>query len=342
MDKISEYLIDSADLALTDYEKNSEMLEYPEIQADKQLYLKILSEYNEKKPIYIAKNALIETEKELDACKKEMAEADLSIKAYFTEEIEDLNKKANLLKDELRSLLSLNGFTSNGAIIELRSGNGTESCRVIDMLSESIISYAHRRGIEFKVKKRVENEKSKFPRLIVLESDSADAFAKTVNICGQHKIIYASAVTGTATTDVITVTVYEKLNYTTVNEEKDIKIEVFHSGGAGGQNINKVETAIRAIHLPTGISVVCQDERSQLKNKKRAVENLKIRIREKDEREMSALAEKTRNAQSEQNRKKIVFDLIKNIVIDKRDEKTEKRFGIPLTEAEADILIGKL
>ena len=135
---------------------------------------------------------------------------------------------------------------------------------------------------------------------------------------------------------------YEKLNYTTVNEEKDVKIEVFHSGGAGGQNINKVETAIRAIHLPTGISVVCQDERSQLKNKKRAVENLKIRIREKDEREMSALAEKTRNAQSEQNRKKIVFDLIKNIVIDKRDEKTEKRFGIPLTEAEADILIGKL
>lgn len=341
MDKISKYLINSADTALTDYDRYSEMLEYPEIQADKQLYLKILSEYNEKRPIYVARNALIETEKELDACKKEIM-TDSSMKEYFTEEIDSLNSKATLLQEELRALLSLKDFPSYGAVIELRSGNGTESCRVVDMLSSSIISYARRHGIDFKIKKRIDNEKSKFPRLVVLESDCADAFAKTVNICGQHKIIYASAVSGTSATDSITVTVYEKLNYTVVNEEKDIKIEVFHSGGAGGQNINKVETAIRAIHLPSGISVVCQDERSQLKNKKRAVENLKLRIREKDEKEMSALAEKTRTIQCEQNRKKIVFDLISNTIIDKRDGKTEKKFDIPLNEAESDILIGKL
>ena len=70
-------------------------------------------------------------------------------------------------------------------------------------------------------------------------------------------------------------------------DEKDVAIDYFHSDGAGGQNVNKVETGIRATHMPTGIVVTCRDERSQLMNKRRALEKLEIQVKEYYEKEIS-------------------------------------------------------
>ena len=98
----------------------------------------------------------------------------------------------------------------------------------------------------------------------------------------------------------------------------DIKIDVFHSHGAGGQNINKVETAVRATHIPTGTVAVCQDERSQLKNRNRAVETLKRRVDG-----LLTFAEKQRaeeeiKAQFSYNSTPIVFYAEDNTFADKR------------------------
>lgn len=68
-------------------------------------------------------------------------------------------------------------------------------------------------------------------------------------------------------------------------DDKDLRIDYFHSSGAGGQNINKVETAVRVTHLPSGMSVVCQDERSQLKNKRRALQNMRDKLVQKQAKE---------------------------------------------------------
>ena len=69
--------------------------------------------------------------------------------------------------------------------------------------------------------------------------------------------------------------------------QNDIQIDYFHSDGAGGQNVNKVETGIRASHMPTGITVTCRDERSQLMNKKRALERLQEQVRDYQEKEIN-------------------------------------------------------
>ncbi|MCI8989132.1 MAG: hypothetical protein HFK05_05190, partial [Clostridia bacterium] len=98
----------------------------------------------------------------------------------------------------------------------------------------------------------------------------------------------------------------------------DIKIDVFHSHGAGGQNINKVETAVRATHIPTGTVAVCQDERSQLKNRNRAVETLKRRVDGLLTSAEKQRAEEEIKAQFSYNSTPIVFYAEDNTFADKR------------------------
>ena len=114
--------------------------------------------------------------------------------------------------------------------------------------------------------------------------------------------------------------------------EKDLKTDVFHSGGAGGQNVNKVETAVRITHLPTGVSVVCQDERSQLKNKKRALETLEKRLKDLNEKNEKNRIEADIYAQYRRKNTSLSFDAARCTMTDTRLEFFD---GIPFPPTEA-------
>ena len=115
--------------------------------------------------------------------------------------------------------------------------------------------------------------------------------------------------------------------------EKDLKIDVFHSQGAGGQNVNKVETAVRVTHLPSGLVVVCQDERSQLKNKKRAVENIQKRLKEINEQSEKKRIEADIFAQYSKKNTSISFDAESNTMTDTR-LKAFLKIPFPLTDVQ--------
>ncbi len=168
--------------------------------------------------------------------------------------------------------------------------------------------------------------KSGFVEEISFVAEGADVITRLTPLTGAHKVYKQTgseelcfAVTPSASVEKIA--------------EKDLKIDVFHSQGAGGQNVNKVETAVRVTHLPSGLVVVCQDERSQLKNKKRAVENIQNRLKEINEQSEKKRIEADIFAQYSKKNTPISFDAESNTMTDTR-LKAFLKIPFPLTDVQ--------
>ena len=258
-------IIQACEMALADFPKTQELLEYPEVQADKAYYLSVLNRFNALQRLDEQLSELKRCLDEQEKLTKAMSTLSEEEKVLALEEIALLRKNSLTLADTLAEAISCPGVCESAFCRILNNGATQIAQQLLELIKQDLISHgATVTDVKLTTKKNEITE-------ISFVAEGHGVLTRLSALCGVHKVINTSCEIALAVTLApSTVTV----------EEKDVKIDLFHSGGAGGQNINKVETAVRATHLPTGMVVVCQDERSQLMNKRRALENLSKRLTE--------------------------------------------------------------
>jgi peptide chain release factor 1 len=159
--------------------------------------------------------------------------------------------------------------------------------------------YAENKHWPVEVLSASESEKGGFKE-IVFEVHGRGAYSRFKYESGGHRVqrVPATEAQGRIHTSTATVAVLPEAEDIEVDiDDKDIKTEIYHSGGAGGQNVNKVATAVRLTHIPTGIVVQCQDERSQMKNRVKAMSVLRARLLARKEQEQASEISDSRRSQ---------------------------------------------
>ena len=227
-------------------------------------------------------------------------EGDLSLVDEITSSIDELEKSLASLR--LQTLLT-GEYDANNAILTFHAGaGGTEAMDWVQMLVRMYTRWGERHGFNVKVLDFLDGDEAGLKSATVLiEGENAYGYLKSES--GVHRLVRVSPfdASGRRHTSFASIEVMPEISDDVDIEikDEDIKMDVFRSSGAGGQHINKTSSAVRLTHIPTGIVVACQNERSQFQNKDQALKMLKSKLLEIKEKEHLEKIEDIKGVQKE-------------------------------------------
>ncbi len=341
-------MIDKLKAISDKYVHLEEQLSDPSVIGDMDKFKKINKEYKDLKPIVEAYNEYKKLIDDIAQAQEMLAELDMRDMAR--EELDILLPRKTELEDEINVLLiPTDPDDSKDVLFEIRSGTGgDEAALFAGDLSRMYQRYFEKQGWKSEALEITEGSAGGYSKLI-MEISGEDVYGKLKFESGAHRVqrIPVTESKGRVHTSAATVVVMPKLEMDDLHiRREDLRIDVFRSSGAGGQHVNKTESAVRIVHLPTGVVSESQDGRSQIQNREIAMQKLYQRVR--DAQQVAHDAEQTTKRRSlvgsgDRSDKIRTYNFPQNRVTDHRLEGDYKNFNLDkVMEGEVEGIIEAL
>ena len=281
------------------YEELTEAMAQPEVTADFARLQDIMKERAGLEETVAKYGEYLELRRHLEEARELMNDPDMAEEAR--EEAEALAGREPRLLEELKLLLvPADPMDSRNVMMEIRAGVGGEEAALFagDLL-RMYQKYCDRGGLKMEILSLADTELGGVTESLVMIS-GPDAYARMKFESGVHcvKRVPATESSGRIHTSTASVAVFPEAEDSEVEiRPEDIRLDLYRASGHGGQKVNKTETAVRLTHLPTGLVVTCQDERSQLQNKAKAMAVLKSRLLDRHQQEIQAAQDADRKSQ---------------------------------------------
>lgn len=284
------------------FEEIAGLLAEPSIQSDQNKFRSLSQEYAHLNPIVSTHQNYLSTLEDHEAAKAMLGDSDPDIKAMAKEELKETQAALEIQEKELQVLLlPKDPNDGKNAFLEVRAGTGGDEAAIFSGdLYRMYLRFAEKKGWKFEIMNENRGDHGGYKEIIA-RIEGNDVYSQLKFESGAHRVqrVPETESQGRVHTSACTVAIMPEVDEKDEIEinSGDLRVDTFRASGSGGQHVNKTDSAIRLTHLPTGTVVECQDERSQHKNRARAMSLLKARIMTAEQEKVDAEQAESRRSQ---------------------------------------------